>query len=77
MRHPNLCKQIGAFAAGREANVLGDRHVRKEAVLLWQVPHAALFRAHDQTAAGIEPGLIAGGDPALGGPLEPGDGAQQ
>ncbi len=77
MRDAEVRQQIGALAPGREANVLGDGHVREEPVLLRQPSHAALFRANVQRAPGVEPDLIAGGDPSLRRALEPGHGTQE
>ena len=69
-------EQLGRAGGAAEADVLGDREVREERELLRDVPDRAPLRRPVHAAGGVEPDVVAERDPACGGPVQPGDGAQ-
>lgn len=77
VRNPKALQQIGAITLAGEAYVPGDREMREQAVILWQVPDPPPFRAEVDAQDGIEPGLIPERDASGMWTLEAGDSSQQ
>ena len=69
--------RIGTLALASEAHVRGDREVREEPIVLWQVANATALRRQADPLSDVEPDLAAEHDPSLARAFEAGNRSQQ
>ena len=70
-------RQLLLDVAQTEGDVLVDRHVGPQGVVLEQEAHLPLIGRDVDASVGVEHHLVANGDAAAGGGLQPGDHAQR